>query len=120
MYGFTIFDTIDNLLKNELEMSSSFTNLSTQRVYSEDNTLVFELALPGFSKKEINVDAVGRTLTIQSKIDKEDETYFKKSFKKTYTIPSQINPEDIKASMENGILTLKMGKAESVKKVTIL
>ena len=120
MYGFTLFNTLDNLLKDELEFANNFSPLTNQHVTKTEDAWIFELALPGYSKKDIKVEAVGKVLTIEATIAKENESYFKKSFKKTYSLPGQVDAKDIKADMENGLLTLTLGKHETAKKVTIL
>lgn len=84
-----------------------------------DSTKTLLLPLPGFSKQDLEIEIEGRTLNISSKIKKEDETHFKKSFTKRFIIPEDVDVDQINASVENGILTLSFKKSEEVKKIKI-
>lgn len=84
-----------------------------------DSTKTLLMSLPGFSKQDLEIEIEGRTLRISSKIKKEDETYFKKSFTKRFIIPEDVDVDQINASVENGVLTLSFKKSEEVKKIKI-
>ena len=78
-----------------------------------------ELSLPGFSKKDINIEVEGRTLTISSEVEKEKETYHYRSFEKSYILPLNVDDNALTAKMENGLLTIDFGNKAEKKKVTI-
>lgn len=82
-----------------------------------ENTL--SIALPGFSKKDIKIDVDGDLLIVSSNIDTENETKFKKSFKRSFRLIKDIDIDSIKASMENGILTISFDKKNVTKEVKI-
>jgi HSP20 family molecular chaperone IbpA len=77
------------------------------------------IALPGFSKKDIKIDIDGDLLIVSSTIDIKDETKFKKSFKRSFRLVKDIDVDSIKASMENGILTITFDKKNVTKEVKI-
>lgn len=83
----------------------------------DENTL--SIALPGFSKKDIKIDIDGDLLIVSSSIEKEQETKFKKSFKRSFRLIKDIDIDSIKASMENGILTISFDKKNVTKEVKI-
>lgn len=82
-----------------------------------ENTL--SIALPGFSKKDIKIDIDGDLLVVSSYIDAENETKFKKSFNRSFRLIKDIDIDSIKASMENGILTITFDKKNVTKEVKI-
>lgn len=82
-----------------------------------ENTL--SIALPGFSKKDIKIDIDGDLLIVSSSIDAENETKFKKSFRRSFRLVKDIDVDSIKASMENGILTITFDKKNVTKEVKI-
>lgn len=82
-----------------------------------ENTL--SIALPGFSKKDIKIDIDGDLLVISSSIATENETKFKKSFKRSFRLIKDIDIDSIKASMENGILVISFDKKNVTKEVKI-
>ena len=93
------------------------TGVSRVPVYDQDS---IHIPLPGYGKEDIVVDIEGRTLIISAEIPENEETYFRRSFMKTYVIGSNINPETIEAKMENGVLSLNMDRAKVTKRISIL
>jgi HSP20 family protein len=79
-----------------------------------DNTLM--VSLPGFSKKDINIEVDGQILTISS--EKED-VGFVKAFTKKFRLPNNIDMDSLSATMKDGILTLEFNKADNTKKISI-
>ena len=92
-------------------------------------TTTFEL--PGLSKENVNIDVQNNVLTVsgESKFDsgRDEGGYAVRErrfgkFSRSVPLPQGIKPEDIKASMENGILTVTFPKTtpeQAPKKITI-
>lgn len=78
------------------------------------------IALPGFSKEDINIDVEGNNLIISAEVDSYDENPFRRSFVKTYLIPSNIDPNSIKATLDRGVLTLDMSESKVTRKISVL
>ena len=83
-----------------------------------------ELAAPGYSKKDFDVNIDNGCLNISAKKTetKEDkgETYSRKefsydSFEKSLQLPENVMDEKIKAKYENGILRFSLAKKEEFK-----
>ena len=104
---------------------SNFFNASIDNFFSEAHenyqteVTNLELALPGFSKKDIDIEIEGRTITISSKVEKEKETKYIRSFEKSYILPSNADGNALTAKMENGLLTIDFGNKSEKKSVTI-
>lgn len=104
---------------------SNFFNASIDNFFSDTHenyqaeVTNLELALPGFSKKDIDIEIEGRTLTISSEVEKEKETKYIRSFEKSYILPSNVDGNALTAKMENGLLTIDFGNKSEKKSVTI-
>ena len=80
-----------------------------------------ELALPGVKQEEVNIDFQEGNLTIsgERKLEKREdnsryhmlETQYG-SFSRTFHLPDNINPEEIKAQLADGILKVSVPKDE--------
>ncbi|WP_114778307.1 Hsp20/alpha crystallin family protein [Botryobacter ruber] len=80
-----------------------------------------ELALPGVKQEEVNIDFQEGNLTIsgERKLEKREdnsryhmlETQYG-SFSRTFHLPDNINPEEIKAQLSDGILRVSVPKDE--------
>jgi len=95
--------------------------LSMPAVNVKETEKAFELevAAPGLSKKDFKVTAEGGVLTVssESKQEKEEKEkdYTRKefnysSFSRSFTLPENVNEEDIKAIYEDGVLRLSIAK----------
>lgn len=103
-------------------------------VKEEEKSYILEMELPGRSEKDVNIELDHDNLTIASKEEepKDKNTNENKSkyilkerrisnFTRRFTLPADVNSDDISASFKNGILTICMGKKEiaAPKKITI-
>jgi HSP20 family protein len=79
-------------------------------------------------KDEIEVSFKDKRLTISGERKKEEKEekkdYIRQEryhgrFVRSYTLPSEVQEEDIKASFHNGVLTVKVPKSEVSKPKTI-
>jgi HSP20 family protein len=93
-------------------------------VYQTPNEVVVKATLPGLKPEEISIDITGETLTIrgeskaEQEIKKEDYLYQERrygSFSRSVALPSGLKPDKAEATMEDGVLTLTIPKAEEVK-----
>jgi HSP20 family protein len=117
------FDNIVDLFFNERKTTPVTKPIKTAAMNAQtnDKELILNFELPGFSKDEISINLEERSLTVTAKKQKpEDKTEFKTSwlrkeicsngYKRTVTIPENIDAKNIHAKCENGILTLTLPK----------
>jgi len=93
-------------------------------VYQTPNEVVVKAALPGLKPEDVSIDITGETLTIrgehkaEQEIKKEDYLYQERrygAFSRSVVLPSGLKPDKAEATMEDGVLTLTIPKAEEVK-----
>jgi HSP20 family protein len=93
-------------------------------IFQTDDEVIVKASLPGIKADEIDISLTGDVLTIkgESKAEEEvkEEHYIRRemrygSFIRTVQIPVSVNTEQAEAAFENGVLTLKLPKAEEVK-----
>jgi HSP20 family protein len=98
--------------------------------YEEDDTIVINAELPGVNKDDVSIDIKDNVLTIkgvrnyEQKV--EEENYYRRErcygkFHRAFTLPDAVDPNKIEASYKNGVLKIKIPKAEeaSSKKIEI-
>jgi HSP20 family protein len=99
-----------------------------------EDAYVVEAALPGFNPEEIEVTALGDTLTIGAHHEEHEEQRDKKSGKdsaylrrersrgeylRVIELPMVLDPKKVTAAYEQGLLTLSIPKTEREKPVVI-
>ena len=100
-------------------------------IYENENELVLSAEAPGIEDKDIEIKIENNTLSIQGerKIEKEtkEENYHRiersyGSFYRSFTLPPNVNQDNIKAEYDNGVLRISMPKKPELKpkKVKVL
>ena len=104
--------------------SGIYSNYPAAELTEAENALVLKLELPGMDKNEIEIEATAKSISIsgdrKSEIaDKtEDKTHSEfryGSFKRVIALPVRIQNTEVKAEYIDGILNLKLPKAEAEK-----
>ncbi len=93
-------------------------------VHEDDDTLTVAMELPGLTREQIEVTLEGGVLTVsgekQIERKKEGKRYYTVerrtgSFRRSVSLPTDVNVEKASARFENGVLTITVPKSESVK-----
>lgn len=93
-------------------------------VFQTPNEVVVQATLPGVKPEDVSIDITGETLTIrgetkaEEQIKKEDYLYQERrygSFSRSVVLPGGLKTDKAEATMEDGVLTLAIPKAEEVK-----
>jgi HSP20 family protein len=100
----------------------------TSDIVESKNEITIKAELPGVEEKAINVEIENGVLTIngERKAEKtsEEKGYRRVersygNFLRTFTLPTTVEPEKIKADFTNGVLTVHLPKKEAAKPQTI-
>jgi len=74
------------------------------------------VSLPGFSKKDINLEVEGQLLTISAE---EKEGSFASAFTKQFRFPNDTDMDSLSATMKDGILLLEFKTSDNKKTISI-
>ncbi len=100
-------------------------------IFEKDNNVIITAEIPGVKKEDIFVDAKGKFITIGGERKSEEEVKEEKwyrmervygKFERTFSLPFNVNVDDVKATFKDGILRLEIPKPEekdTVKKIAI-
>lgn len=83
-------------------------------IAQDDKTWTLTLDVPGLGKEDLSIGIEGAVVRIESKADA------KRQFKAAYELPQDIDAATSEAQLENGVLTLKLGKLVPVSTATQL
>lgn len=96
-------------------------------MYETSDMVVLEAVMPGVTADDINISMDRDVLTIRAETTHEEETngkedrnYYRReihhrSYVRSIRLPTLVDVEKTDAEFENGILTLRLPKAEEVK-----
>lgn len=93
-----------------------------------DNEYIMTVDLPGIPKDDVNISFKDNRLTIsgeRKKEEKEEKENFMRreryygNFVRSFTLPSSVKEDDIKAKYKDGVLTVNIKKTEESKSKTI-
>ena len=105
---------------NDGESSLTTTNfIPAVDIYEDEKRIVLKLEVPGIPEKDLDVTVENNTLVVKGerKFEKEEkEENFHRierrygSFSRAFTLPATVEPENIDAKYENGVLKLELKK----------
>ena len=102
----------------------------TVDIYEEGDNIMVKADLPGVDKDHVTVDLKDNVLTISGERSHEnevkEESFYRKEraygkFSRSFTLPSGVDGEKIKAEYKNGVLHVEIPKPEGerVRKITV-
>jgi len=92
-------------------------------IVEDDNEYRIEVAVPGMSKKDFNINLEDDVLTISREHNEEkkenNQRYMRRefsytAFKRSFQLPDTIDQENIKAGHDSGIISIRLPKREEV------
>lgn len=92
-------------------------------VWEDGECFHVEAEIPGVSMKELDIYTSGNELTIKGQrkvLDGEDLMYHRQErgageFVRVLTLPADVNPDKVEATLNDGVLTIVLPKAEAAK-----
>ena len=89
-------------------------------IFQTDDKYAIVAELPGVSRDNIDIKLENRRLSIQGQIDSDNHADFKpvyteynvNHFSRNFTLPIEIDTDNIEASVADGVLTLVLPKAK--------
>ena len=119
LWGRDLWEMENGLVHKRLGLSVPSANIKeTPKDYQ------IELAAPGLTQEDFSVDINNHTLTISAEKEeektREDEEYFQKeysfnSFCRSFSLPENINHDQVSAKYERGVLKITIPKLEETK-----
>lgn len=126
---FSIRDEIDRLFERfftpvEVE-TREFVWTPSIDMYETEKELVVKAELPGLTTKDVEITLTDDTLSIKGEKKEAEEVkgenYYRKetrygSFHRSIRLPVPVKKEDIKATFKDGVLEIRLPKAEEAAK----
>lgn len=97
-------------------------------IAEDDNEYIVKAEVPGCKADDIDISVHGNTLTISGEKKQEEEKKEKGyyhversygSFRRDLILATEIDPDKIEASCDNGVLAVKLPKSEKARAVKI-
>ena len=105
---------------------SSREHLLNVNVRDEEDTFVLSALVPGLKADDLNIQVLEDVVRIEGEFQSNDEEYLLRelpngSFQRTLRMPTEIDSDKVEAKIVDGVLTLRLPKAESAlpKKIKI-
>jgi HSP20 family protein len=112
-------DPFINIIDRFFDTPSYFDKSYTKKsnIVTTDEDYKIQLAVPGLTKDDVRISIEDSIISIShDKKETDDKTYyFTSSFKKQYSLPDDINDNDIISKMENGILEIIIPRVQKRK-----
>ncbi len=112
----------------QAQQEQTMTSAPATDVEESESHYDLSFDMPGLKKDDINIEVNGRTLLVTGKRERAvTETKLHRSekffgeYRRTISLPEGIKADDIEASYDNGVLSLRLPKAQvqGVKKIQV-
>ena len=124
----TLQDRMNRLFRDSFsdheEALTTSTFVPLVDVYEDAHNITLKIEVPGIEEKDIDVRIENNALTVhgERKFEKEEkEENFRRverqygSFTRSFTLPSTVNPEQVQAHYDKGILKIQLAKKAEAK-----
>jgi HSP20 family protein len=112
------FERLTNDFWNDWEFPTTYARLPYADMTEEDGSLVVKAELPGVGPEEIDVALKDGVLTIKAEHTEGEEAegngYHSVRYYRSITLPAHIDSEKVTATMENGLLEVRVPKTEAI------
>jgi HSP20 family protein len=88
-------------------------------IEEQENAYVVEAELPGVKREDVNIELIGKELTITGELKEEErEGVLRRSarrrgrFDYRVVLPDEVDAENIEANLSDGVLTVRVPKSE--------
>jgi HSP20 family protein len=124
----------DRLRRSLDQFSQNYTNDDTRygrttvfpplNIYEEKEHLVIKAEIPGVKSEDLDISVEGETLTLKGtrkQHSEDDKQSFHRreiergTFSRAISLPIKVDPDNVSATLKNGILTVIIGKATEIK-----
>ena len=106
------------------ELLTSGTFVPAVDIYEDEHSITLKLEVPGIEEKDLDIKLENNTLTVKGErnFEKEEkEENFHRierrygAFARSFTLPNTVDPENVQANYENGILKITLAKKAEAK-----
>ena len=93
-------------------------------IYETEQNIVLKMEVPGVEQKDLDIRIENQTITIRGERNfekevKEDDYHRVErrygSFQRSFSLPNTVNPEQVTADYENGVLKVTLAKRAEAK-----
>jgi HSP20 family protein len=92
-------------------------------ILEDQEGITVKADLPGVAKESLSISVEGDTLTVEATVDLGDTTQLKSvyaeirtpHYKRSFVLSRDLDTEQVTASLEHGVLTLRVPKREQAK-----
>ncbi|GAB4368816.1 MAG: Hsp20/alpha crystallin family protein [Deltaproteobacteria bacterium] len=93
-------------------------------IYDADDAIVVKAEIPGVERDQVSVEVKDGVLTLKGERkferDVKEENYHRiersyGSFQRSFTLPSSVDPDKVRASLKNGVLEVTLTKKEQAR-----
>jgi len=88
-------------------MGDTLRGLGGIAMQEDDKSWTVSLDVPGVAKEHLNVSVIGNTVRVETGGEAP------RQYKFAYELPSEVDADQTEAHLADGVLTLRLGKAEA-------
>ena len=89
-------------------------------IRDEEDAYLLTAFVPGLTAEALNIQVLDDTVSVEGEYQPDENQYLLSElpsgpFRRTLRLPTELNADQAEAKIENGVLTLRLPKAESAR-----
>jgi HSP20 family protein len=117
-----LYEQMGRLMPATLRVSEATRWVPDADVVETDDAYLVEVELPGLKRGDIDIEVIGNELTITGEFKKRERVGLLRrrtrrvgEFEYRVTLPSDVAADKIEATLNEGVLTVRVPKSERIK-----
>ena len=126
----TLQDRVNRIFRESFATQSPEEALTTSNfappvdVYEDEHNITLKIEVPGIDEEDINVSIENNTLTVRGERrfdkDEKEENFHRVermygTFTRSFTLPNTLDPDQVSAHYEKGVLKIRLAKKTEAK-----
>jgi len=112
--GNTLFKELDSTFD---EIFRGKRNFPASNIVQTEKGVTLEMALPGFTKENIDISLDGDILTVSCKKEETQKNFTRREFSyndftRSFNISEHLDKDSITSALNNGVLTIEISKIQ--------
>ena len=123
---FDLQKNLDHLFRSDLNSSATFARglFPAVNIFEKNDSLLLRAEVPGLTKDQIKIELKDNTLSLSGERKEHQQknvgSYHRKErnfglFRRQIGLPYRVDPEKVVATLANGLLSIKLERAEDSK-----
>jgi HSP20 family protein len=117
-----LYERMNHILESGVATTAADRWVPLADIEETDDAYTIEMELPGIKQDDVDIEVNGRELTVTGEVKEKERTGILRrrtrkigEFTYSVTLPSEIDDDEVTATLDSGVLTIRVPKSQKGK-----